>query len=190
MKTIFSILFIFALILSAGAQDGERLSKAEIKKFQKEQKKADKETKRELMAQQTKLLVETQQFVLEADWLSDNYGNRIPVTSTINFVMVDSSQGVMQLGNAFAVGYNGVGGTTIEGRITDYTVKAVGKKKNAFNISIDFQSSLGTYNVNLMVGGDGSADANIRSNWPGQINYHGDIVPLGQSRIWKGSPSY
>jgi hypothetical protein len=136
------------------------------------------------------MLVETQQFVLEADWLSDKYGNRIPVTSTINFVMVDSTEGVMQLGNAFAVGYNGLGGSTVEGRISDYKVKTIGKKKNAYNIYMNFQSTLGNFNINLMVGGDGSADANIRSNWPGQLNYHGDIVPLGQARVYKGSPSY
>jgi len=72
----------------------------------------------------------------------------------------------------------------------NYKVKTIGKKKNAYNIYMNFQSTLGTYSINLMVGGDGSADANIRSNWPGQLNYHGDIVPLAKARVYIGSPSY
>lgn len=188
MKTLTVILLALGFTLQANAQ--ETLSKAEIRRFQKEQKKLEKEREAELKAEITKQLVNTQQFVLEADWLSDRYGNRVPVTSTINFIMVDSTEGVMQLGSAHTYGYNGVGGSTIEGRISRYQVKMMGKRKEAYSIRWSLNTALGTYDISLVVSGNGSADATIRSNWSGSINYHGDLVPLAQARIFKGTPLY
>ena len=178
------------LLPAVNAQEVGRLSKAEIKKFQKEQKKADQEAEAELAAELTRYMVNNHKFVLEADYLSDRYGNRIQVSSMINFIRVDSTQGVMQLGNAYSVGYNGVGGSTVEGRVSNYEAKRIGKKKDAWSVSMIMQTTLGSFNINLMINAGGRADANIKSNWPGQINYHGDLVPISQSRTYKGSPSY
>ena len=188
MKTVLILLISLALIPGLRAQD--RLSKAEIKKLQKEQRKADQESEEEKMAELTRWMIDNQQFVLEADFLSDRYGSRIPVSSMINFLMVDSASATMQLGSAFSVGYNGVGGTTLDGRISKYEVKSIGKKKTYFNITLMFQSSLGMYDISLMVSSNGNADAKIRGNWGGQLNYHGYLVPLYQARVYKGSPSY
>lgn len=183
-------MFSFILFPAVQAQEGSRLSKAEIRKFQREQKKADLGAEAELAAELTRYMVNNQQFVLEADYLSDRYGNRIPVSSMINFIKVDSTEGVMQLGNAYSIGYNGVGGSTVEGRVSNYEAMRVGKKKDAWSVSMIMQTALGSYNINLMINAGGHADATIRSNWPGQINYHGDLVLINQSRTYKGSPSY
>ena len=190
MKTIIFILLCFGIMLHAGAQDDLSLSKKEIKRFQKEQRKLDQKAELERMGGITKWMVTSQQFVLEANDLSDRYGNRVPVSSTINFIMVDSSTGVMQLGNAYSMGYNGVGGTTLEGRISEYKVRTIGKKKEAWSVSWTLSSTLGTYNISLTVSANGNADASIRSNWPGNINYHGNLVPISRARIYKSSTTY
>ena len=31
-------------------------------------------------------------------------------------------------------------------------------------------------------------DASIRGNWSGQLKYHGKLVPLTLSRVYKGTP--
>jgi hypothetical protein len=190
MKTIIFILLCFGIMLHAGAQDDLSLSKKEIKRFHKEQRKLDQKAELERQGGITKWMVTGQQFVLKANDLSDRYGNRIPVSSTINFIMVDSSTGVMQLGNAYSMGYNGVGGTTLEGRISEYEVRTIGKKKEAWSVSWTLSSTLGTYNISLTVSANGNADASIRSNWPGSINYHGNLVPISGARIYKGSTTY
>ena len=144
----------------------------------------------EALAEITDYMVTHQQFVLEADYLSDRTGSRIPVQSTINFIMVDSLTATVQLGSAMSVGYNGVGGTTVEGRISKYEYTLIGKKKEVYSITMSFMSSLGIYDVTMMVMPDSRTDATIRGNWAGSLSYHGKIVPLAQSRIYKGQPSY
>jgi hypothetical protein len=178
------------LISGVQAQEDLRLSKAEIRKLQREQQREEKAAMDDRMAEMTRWMIDNQNFVLQADYLSDRYGSRVSVSSNINFLLVDSMQATMQLGSAFSVGYNGVGGTTIDGRISKYEVNAVGKKKDSWNISMIFRSSQGTYDISLMVSPTGYADAIIRGNWSGELNYHGSLVPIAQARIYKGSPSF
>jgi hypothetical protein len=189
MKTLLTILVSFAFVLGAYAQEGtEQLSPREIKKMQKEQRKAQKAAEAERMAEVTKHMVHQQQFVLEADYLSDKYGQRAPVTPTINFVMVDSTVGTVQFGDAQRIGYNGVGGATIDGRITKYEYTVTGKRQDSYSIRMIFMSSIGTYDITLMINSQGVGDASIRGNWSGQLNYHGKLVPLTLSRVYKGTP--
>ncbi|MCK4855186.1 MAG: DUF4251 domain-containing protein [Bacteroidales bacterium] len=189
MKTFLTLLLAFVIVLGAFSQEEtQQLSKQEIKKLQKEQKKAEKAAEEERMAEVTSFMVHQQQFVLEADFLSDKYGQRVPVTPTINFVLVDSVTGTVQFGSAQEIGYNGVGGLTVDGRITKYEYSVIGKKEDSYSIRLILMSSIGTYDVTLMVNSQGYADASIRGNWSGQLNYHGKLVPLTLSRVYKGTP--
>ena len=190
MKKLILLILFSGLILGLQAQETEELSKAEIRKLQKEQRKAEKKAEEEQKVELTKLMVEYQRFVLEADQLSNKRGVRIQVSSNINFIIVDSTSATLQLGSAYSAGYNGVGGTTIDGTISRYEVTSVGKDKSSYSISMVFNSSLGTYDISLMVSATGKADANIGGTWPGKINYHGELVPLALSRIYKGNSSF
>lgn len=189
MKTILTLLISFVLVLGAYSQEEvQQLSKKELKNLQKEQKKADQTAEEERMAEVTNFMVHQQQFVLEADYLSDKYGQRAPVTPTINFVLVDSLVGTVQFGSAEQIGYNGVGGLTVDGRVTKYEYQVVGKKEDSYSIRMILMASIGTYDITLMVNSQGFADATIRGNWSGQLNYHGKLVPLTLSRVYKGTP--
>ena len=189
MKTLLSIILASVLLLGAYGQEGQ-LSQKEIKKLQKEQKKAEQEALREKNAEITNFMISHQRFVLEADYLSDKTGSRVPVQALINFILVDSVTGTLQLGSASTAGYNGVGGTTIDGNISNYKYNPVGKKKDSYSVSLNFNSPAGLYDITLMVTSDGYTDATIRGNWGGALNYHGKLVPLSESRIYKGTPSY
>ena len=196
MKKITIYLLSFTLILgttySVFSQDGKasKEDRKEQKQYEKEKRKEEQEKEKALMVEVTKAMVDYQRFVLEADQLSDKYGQRVQVSPNINFIMIDSLQGTIQLGSAFNVGYNGVGGTTVDGRITKYVVNKTGKKKDSYSIQIIFMSALGTYDITLLVGAEGNATATIRGNWSGQLNYHGKLIPLGKSRVYKGNPSF
>jgi len=189
MKTVMTFLIAFIFVLGAFSQEEtQQLSQKEIKKLQKEQKKAARAAEEERMAEVTRYMVHQQQFALEADYLSDKYGQRVPVTPTINFVMIDSLVGTVQFGDAQAIGYNGVGGVTVDGKVTKYEYTVIGKKKDSYSIRLILMSSIGTYDITLMVSSQGLADAQIRGNWSGQLNYHGKLVPLTLSRVYKGTP--
>ncbi|HEC43383.1 MAG TPA: DUF4251 domain-containing protein [Bacteroides sp.] len=187
MKTLAIIFLACASVLGASAQDDMKLSKSELKMLQKEQKKAEQAALEEEMKGLVDAMITYQQFVLEADYLSDKYGTRIPVQSTINFIIADSLEGVLQFGSAMTNGYNGVGGSTINGRINNYKYQTIGKKKDSYSVSFSFNSSLGTYDITILVTSNGNADATVRGNWSGSLSYHGRLVPISLSRIYKGS---
>ena len=190
MKIVATILLAFVFIIGAYSQDENKLSKSEIKRMQREQRKAEQAAQLEEQAVLTEYMVNNQQFVLEADWLSDRSGARIPVSSMINFVTIDSLKGVVQFGSAYSVGYNGVGGATFEGRVSNYKITKTGRNKQGYSISMNFQSSTGNYDISMMVNANGNADATIRGSWSGKLNYHGKLVPLQLSRVYKGMSTY
>lgn len=190
---IFStITFLLAISIDVLSQDG-RASKADLKEqkaYEKQKKIDERELEREKNIEITSAMVRLQRFVLEADYLSNKYGNRIPVSPTINFIMVDSLNATIQVGSAYSVGYNGVGGETVNGRLTKYEYNFTGRKKDSYSISMNFMSSMGMYNIFLTVNPEGYADATIRGNWSGQLNYYGRLVPLGVSKVYKGFSRY
>jgi hypothetical protein len=191
-RAIFLILLVFGTIVISYGQN-DRASRADIKeqrRYERQKRQEENAAEREKRIVMTRNMVGIQRFVLEADYLSDKYGNNVPVSPTINFIMVDSLEGVIQFGSAYSIGYNGVGGETLEGRITKYEYTMMGRKKDSYSIRMIFMSPLGTYDVTLAVTPDGYADATIRGNWSGQLNYHGKLVPLGLSKVYKGHARY
>jgi hypothetical protein len=190
MKRLVLISFSLVFVMAAYGQDDKQLSKKELRRLQKEQRKAEQADELERMGKLTEYMVSSRHFVLEADFLSDRQGSRVPVEPTLNFIIVDSLNGTIQLGSAQTVGYNGVGGATVDGRISSYEYSAIGKNKNSYSVIMNFMSSIGTYYITLMVNADGKTDASVRGNWSGVLNYHGQLVPLDESRIYKGYSTF
>jgi len=196
MKTAgrFSVLIIvlFSLSLPVFSQNGKasRDDRNEQRQWEKEQRKIEKEKLKEQAAEITKVMVDSQKFVLEASQLSNRNGVRATVSPSINFIMVNSKAATMQLGSAFAIGYNGVGGQTLDGRVTRYEVNKTGRDDKNYSISMTVMTSLSTYDIFLTISEVGNGDARIRSNWSGELNYHGKLVPLGLSKVYKGQPTY
>jgi hypothetical protein len=190
MRTIITLLLAFVVTLGASAQDDQTLSRSELRKLQREQRKAERAAEQEQMAKVTELMIAQQHFVLEAEFLSNKTGSRIPVQSTINFILVDSVEAIVQFGSASSAGYNGVGGATIEGKISKYEYSKIGRNNDSFSISMSFMSSLGIYDITMLVSASGNTDATIRGSWSGSLSYHGKLVPLIQSRIYKGTTTY
>ena len=95
----FALIVSTSILFAQGNDENAVLTK-------KEKRNADLEK----VFQQTKTMLENKDFVLQADYLQDRYGNRVLVNSTINFVAVDSTEATIQIGSNFRIGPNGVGG--------------------------------------------------------------------------------
>jgi hypothetical protein len=187
MKFILLIL----LIISPGflyGQDGESsLSKKEQKALAKEKRKAEQKAEDDKQSAITALMLEYQRFVLEADYVAGKSGSRTPVNSTLNFVIVDSLKATMQLGSPWGLGINGVGGVTVDGKITKYELnKKETKKGVSYSVTFYVMSSFGSYDIQMWISQSGRADATVRGNVSGQLTYSGQLVPLSQSRVYKG----
>ncbi len=155
------------------------------KEMRKEREAEEAAKKAEMLA----IMMNRGQFVLEADMLRDRRGNTVNVSSMINFIAVDSTRGIIQIGSDRYVGLNGVGGITVEGKVDDLKVN-YDEKRKTYNVSYYLRSSSGTYDIRMSVLSSGRADATVSSNWPGRLNYMGDLVHPLASRVFKGTPTY
>lgn len=182
MKTLFS--FIFALIVLQGYGQYYETLDSVPKKVKKT--KAEKEAEAFLAYQSMDSLVTSRRFVLEADYLSNNRGSRIPVTSTLNFLMADSLTGVIQVGSESGIGANGVGGTTARGNILRWK-SITDSKKKSFTITYTVFSSIGTYDVVIFISPYGYATGRISGSFGGSLQFEGKVVPLRKSRVYQGS---
>lgn len=152
----------------------------------REERKKQQEAELAQMSVLIDRMVSSRQFVLEADYLSNQYGRRIMVSPTLNFIIVDSAQGILQTASISGMGgSNMMGGVTAEGRITQYEMTK-SAKSGTYTIKMMIMTSIGMYDIFLNVSPDGMASATIGGNWGGKLNYHGRLVPLGVSRVYKG----
>lgn len=133
----------------------------------------------------TSQMIKNRQFVLEADYLSNARGYRIIVPSTLNFIRVDSTRAVIQVGSNNGIGYNGVGGITAEGQISNWKVYKNDKKKN-FTVSMTVMTPIGIYDIVMYVGADGNSSATISGMHPGKLIYDGQLVAPDETRVFKG----
>jgi hypothetical protein len=151
----------------------------------KEKKKAARALENQKQYEQMLQLVESRKFVLEADYLSDSKGLRIPVTSNLNFILVDSARGVLQVGSNAGMGSNGVGGVTAEGDVQRWRVTTNEKRKS---ISVDYTllTHTGPYDVMLFVSPGGYTTGWISGIRGGKLMYDGKLIPRNRSRVFKG----
>lgn len=147
----------------------------------KEQKAAE----REIQFKGMQNLLDDQRFILEADYLGNGFERR-PVVAALNFVMVDSTSTVIQTGNNFGVGYNGVGGLTVEGRISKYSIVRDNKRKS-FTVTWNMSSTIGFYNISMHVSASGRATATLTGTTTGRLVYDGWLVPASETRTFQGS---
>ncbi len=183
-KSILLLLFLVPVIISAQEVDTTLSGKQK-----REQKKLAKEAKLQKQFDSTYQVLSKRSFVLEAEFIENTkVAGRQSVDKLLNFILVDSSNAVLQIGSDKRIGYNGVGGSTAKGKIKTYTLSKNDKKKScSLFMLVDAMS--GSYNVNLDVSASGNANAWVSLKFS-QLHYEGKIVPLKQSKAYKGSTWY
>ena len=124
-------------------------------------------------------------FVLKADYLENQYGDREYVPPTLNFIRVDSSHAVIQTGANTNLGYNGVGGVTAEGRILNYKL-ASNAKSLRFNLRFSVITNIGTYDVSMDISSDNNVRATISGLTRDKLIYNGHLEDGTGSRVYKG----
>jgi hypothetical protein len=147
-----------------------------------------KEVRKAQMAENFRILdslLNSRSFVLEAENLQNEYGNRIFVTSDLNFVKVDKSTGVLQTGSSFGMGYNNVGGVTAEGNIGSWKLFR-DTKKLTYRLQFSLVTNIGHFDVFMVVSADNHATATITGLGPGKLIWEGHLETLNNSRVFKG----
>ncbi len=177
-KLIFIFIFTLSasLIFAQGPQQDTVMTK-------KERRKAELEQQYQL----TKDMIENKDFVLESDYLRNRYGDRFMVSSVINFVKVEPDNvAVIQIGNNYAMGSNGVGGVTAKGKIVRWEVTPREKSKS-FNIMMTVSTPVGMYDVNFQISPGGNTMAQLTGSYGGRLTFEGDLVPNDESVVYEGT---
>jgi len=135
-------------------------------------------------------LVDSAEFVLRANTLRDRYGNQVFVNGTTNFVAVADSVGVVQIAvNNTGIGQNGLGGETVDGRITRYEVTDHGVGKGATVRMTMF--GFNTFELLLSVTDSGIGTVDLSGVYRGQrLVFSGELVPLAGSDIYVGNTTF
>lgn len=187
MKKCVFLLGLSLAVLTAFAQEENSVDGQTTKKLTKQQKNEQKKIEAEETAKMVDWMVTNRKFVLEANTISNQYGERYQVSSRINFIAIDSNKITIQLASMSGIGgYNGMGGITTDGTISLFKISKLGKKSNGYTIQILCMTAIGSYDIFFSVSPNSNADATIGGNWGGKLNYHGYLIPLGKSKIFKG----
>lgn len=184
MKTI--AIIILGLLLTTGLSAQENKPQSVSAKTDKTDKKVQREAIRAEKFKETKAIINNMHFVVEADFLSNQYGYRNYVNSNLNFIMVDSTEAVIQTGRNTGLGYNGVGGLTAKGNITSWKV-VTNEKKKTMNVEMNVSTVIGFFRVYMNVSAEGHISANLTGNYSGSLTYDGKLVNLDKSYAYKGS---
>jgi len=173
------VLFL-ALVISANTLFAQ-INDENTSLTRKEKRKAKIEKEYQLV----KDMLEKKEFVLEANFLQDRYGRRYPVSIGINFVSVDSTEAIIQIGSNNRLGANGVGGVTAKGPITGWELTENLKKTN-FGLRINVMTTIGFFDLYFSISPSGQTTAQLTSMRGGKLTFDGNLVPWENSSIYVG----
>jgi hypothetical protein len=186
MKRITASVIILLMTLAVMAQGQVSLTREEKKALRKEQKQQYEA----MLVKNTTEAIKSGCFVLKADQIRGRRGAMMMVNPTINFVAVQKDEAFVQLGSPSGMGYNGVGGITLRGRITSMKVEQ-DIKNGAYRIFMNTLGPSGSLSIIMRVNATGEmASALVQSTWGSRVDFDGILVPWEGTRIFKGRESF
>ncbi|HDO06231.1 MAG TPA: DUF4251 domain-containing protein [Bacteroidetes bacterium] len=190
-KFIYFLSLVFALTLftaNSGMAQNKQLTKKEQRKLEKQKKKEERIKKSLASRQYYAKLIKNKQFVFQATRLYGPYGHFYSVTPDINFVAIKDNKIILQFGFQGVVGWNGVGGITAEGFLTDYRFFPGKNNKQAMTVTAHIQPKFGGSSpyFTMNISNDGSADIQVTLENGGVLRMGGQVYAPSQASVYKG----
>ena len=180
MKKMVSIL-ICALALMVGHIQAQEVE------LTKEEKKALQEKIDSIQHAEAVEAINAKKFTLEADQVVFKYGQTAYVTSNTNFVSVDGEDAVVQVAfNIPVAGPNGLGGVTVDGKVSSYEMRT--DKKGTLYLSMNVMGVGISARLDIsMPKGTNNATVTITPNFnSNRLTLNGVILPAFKSSVFKG----
>lgn len=182
MKTRSLLLSLLLLLTTMGYGQSKAERKAE--------KAAKKEAKLEEQAQRMELvnsLIRNKNWVVEGNQLKAGKGQMASnLNPNLNFVSCQGDNGTVQLSFNGIVGWNGVGGVTLEGRFDSYKVTEPKKKGQGVTLQANVRGTGGFARMTLLIQSPTQVEVRISGNWGQQITLYGSPYSPEESRVFKG----
>lgn len=184
---ILSALFLLSGSVSVMAQKNNNLTSREQRK-QKKQKKMEAQLVAAIAElKKVNKLVEDTNFVFVVTSLYGTRGSLYNVDPSINFLGVNKGQAVYQFAFTGLVGWNGLGGATFEGDITNYDFKPSENIKKASVLSMRFKRRgvAGSPYISMSFFGQ-KATVDITFGTGEHIRLDGMIKSIKDAGVYKG----
>ncbi|HDO06230.1 MAG TPA: DUF4251 domain-containing protein [Bacteroidetes bacterium] len=188
------LIYFISIFLVAGLLFGEvayaqskELTKKEKHHLERLRKKKERSMKRAISREYYTKLLKEKYFVFQADFLIGAHGESFVLSPDINFMSVNGNKVILQFGFNNAIGWNGVGGITVRGTLSNYQVH-LGKKKNNLSMSTNMYL-IGPGlppGISLNVSDDGTAQLMVQPAGGPPFVVYGQIVSPKKANIFVG----
>ncbi len=191
------VLFVAALLMVCFSVTMNAQTKKEERAAKRAALKKEREARRAIEAQMDSVAflkavnaLKEGAFVLEATNVTFPNGLVRFVSSNTNYVQMDNGEGVVQTAFsnfAYNPGPNGLGGVTVEGRISSPTLKEDKDGNVYYTYSIQGVAISATVSISLTAGTN-NASAQISPNFNGNnMTMTGSLLPLAESDVFQGT---
>lgn len=175
MKKVTIILAVLIGMAANVMADGES-TREDWRNMSREERKAYREKKLAEDHAITGAILEGKAWVLEAHTLQDLYGESYTISPNINFIGIEDDQLTVQLGPHHDVGYNGVGGITLDSRVSSYEISEGKRKNSGYTITLSLMNSLmGSSRIVVNVSPDDTASATLTTMEGERITYGAEL---------------
>lgn len=125
MKKLIYILGLVLILASAAVTEGcSALRSDSDTGLTKAQRKAQREYEDSVVAEIARRAVLDSSFIAGADQIMTKRGRSVNVASNLNYVSLNGNVGVIQIASTYGMlGFNGLGGITLEGTVRDMDVR-------------------------------------------------------------------
>ena len=180
---------LLTLCLLAGVVNPARPQARRTRTQTEQTRSADRERAKREQAVADSLLrsLDRLDFALEADRLTLRRGRVVFVSSDTNFVTLSGDMTTVQVAPFMGGGPNGIGGITLEGHASNIRVRTDKRGNTTFSMNVFGRGISATLSIRLPAGSNRasvSIDPNFSSD---RIQLTGVLVPLDESRVFKGS---
>ncbi|UBM61187.1 DUF4251 domain-containing protein [Candidatus Sulfidibacterium hydrothermale] len=186
---ILSFLLALAFVVPAGATaQTKALTKKEQRKLEKKKKKEERKKKSLAQRKYYEKLLKDQRWVFQATRLYGPSGQLYNVSPDVNFVAVKDSMIILQFGFQNVIGWNGVGGVTAEGFLSQYKLNPGKNHKQAMTVSAHIRPKFGGGSpyFTMTIMDDGSADIAVTLNNGDLLRMGGQLYAPQNASVYKG----
>jgi hypothetical protein len=193
MKKIAYLLAVwFALVLAypnSGYAQTKKLTKKEQRKLEKQKKKEERLKKSAAQRKYYAQLLKDKRWVFQATRLYGPSGQLFNVTPDVNFVAVKDNEIVLQFGFQGVIGWNGVGGVTAEGFLSEYHLSFGKNDQSAMTVSAHIRPkySGGSPYFTMTVMNDGGTDISVTLENGEILRMGGQLYAPEDASIYKGT---
>lgn len=178
MKKVFIVILLGCIFFSAQGQE-----KTNKQKLTRKEKKELRLIQEEKTKKYIDSLINTRRFILKATHLAGTINGPIAVSSSINFIKVDSNLTIFQFGSDSRQGRNGIGGYTTKGRITKFEISK--NEKSGWHYVLLYIKTNTTYQVRINISPLGFAEAEINDRGY-KLIYSGEISEIKIGAVFQG----